>query len=288
MAQKKKQQKKKKRLLKRWKQLGFLGKVWRFVWVGALSVWAFTILQVLFCYVFNPPITPLMVQRFFQQMKDPDRSVVFERHYVSIDDISPNLINAAAISEDGGAYMYHHGFAVESMKNAYVQNKKGKKVRGGSTVSQQTAKNCFLPHSRNMVRKALEAHYTILIEKIWGKKKIMERYLNVIEFGDGIYGAEAASQHYFGHSASQLTKHEAALLAVCLPTPLKSNPARPSRYLNNRAYVIQGRMASYGKINFDVKREDMNQKLLERFEDQTLWSFFIWMLTDGESLDPKK
>lgn len=288
MAKKKKDTKKKKPLLKPWKKLGFGGKVWRFLWVAALAIWGFTVFQVLFCYCFNPPLTPLMVQRFFQQMKDPDRPVRFERDYVSINDISPNLINAVAISEDGGAFMYHHGFAVESMKKAYVNNKKGKKIRGGSTISQQTAKNVFLPHSRNMARKAFEAYYTIMIEKVWGKKKIMERYLNVIEFGDGIYGCEAASQHYFGHSCSSMTKHEAALLAVCLPSPLRSNPGRPSGYLNGRAYTIQGRMATYGKIDFDADPEKSNKRLYERYKEQTLWDFFIWMLTDGESLKTKK
>lgn len=290
MAKKKKteEKKKSKRQLKRWKQLSFGGKAWRFVWVTALAVWGFTLFQILFCYFFNPPVTPLMMQRFIQQTKDKDRAVHFERDYVSIDEISPNLINAVAISEDGGAYMYHHGFAIQSMKQAYVGNKKGKKIRGGSTISQQTAKNVFLPHTRSMWRKAAEAYYTIMIEKLWGKKKIMERYLNVIEFGDGIYGCEAASQHYFGHSAANLTKREAALLAVCLPTPLKSNPGRPSGYLSGRAGVIQHRMATYGKIDFDMEPEKMNKKLVERYEDETLWDFFWWMVTDGESLKKKK
>ena len=99
---------------KRWRQLSFGGKIWRFLWVTFLAVWGFTIFQVLFCAIFNPPLTPLMVKRFFQQVKDPDRVVRFERDYVPIDEISPNLVNAVVVSEDG-LYMYHHGFDIRQM-----------------------------------------------------------------------------------------------------------------------------------------------------------------------------
>ena len=271
---------------KRWKQLSFPRKVWRVLWVSILVLWGFTIFQVLFCAVFNPPLTPLMVKRFFQQVKDPERVVRFERDYVSLDEISPNLVNAVVVSEDG-LYMYHHGFDIRQMKMAYVEGKKGRRHRGGSTISQQTAKNCFLTHKHSMLRKGVEAYYTSLIELVWGKKRIMECYLNIIEFGDGIYGCEAASQHYFGHSASKLSKREAALLAVCLPTPLKSNPGHPSRYLNRQSSIIQERMNTYGRINLDAKREDLTQHYVEMMEEENLWDFFWWVLTDGESLNKK-
>lgn len=271
---------------KRWKQLSFPRKVWRVLWVSILVLWGFTIFQVLFCAVFNPPLTPLMVKRFFQQVKDPERVVRFERDYVPLDEISPNLVNAVVVSEDG-LYMYHHGFDIRQMKMAYVEGKKGRRHRGGSTISQQTAKNCFLTHKHSMLRKGVEAYYTSLIELVWGKKRIMECYLNIIEFGDGIYGCEAASQHYFGHSASKLSKREAALLAVCLPTPLKSNPGHPSRYLNRQSSIIQGRMNTYGRINLDAKREDLTQHYVEMMEEENLWDFFWWVLTDGESLNKK-
>lgn len=287
MAKKKKNSNSKSRKgLKKWRQLKFGGKVWRFLWVGFLILVAFSIFQVLFCAIFNPPLTPLMVQRFFQQAKEPNREIRFERHYVSLDDISPNLVNAVVVSEDG-LFMYHRGFDVHQLKLAYIEGKKGRRQRGGSTISQQTAKNCFLPHSHSVLRKAVEAYYTTLIEMVWGKKKIMERYLNVIEFGDGIYGAEAASQHYFGHSASNLSKREAALLAVCLPTPLKSNPGRPSGYLSRQAGVVQGRMARYVRINLNAKREDLNKRYLEQM-DESLWDFAWWVVTDGESVSHKK
>lgn len=283
---KKKTKKAKKGGLKKWKSLSFGGKVWRFVWVGILAVWGFTIFQVLFCAVFNPPITPLMVTRLVQQMKDPDRAVRFERDYVPLDRISENLVNAVVVSEDG-LFMYHHGFDIKQMKMAYIEGKKGRRERGGSTISQQTAKNCFLPHTHSMVRKAFEAYYTIMIEKVWSKKRIMECYLNIIEFGDGIYGCESAAQHYFGHSAEHLSKREAALLAVCLPSPLRSNPGRPSGYLNRQSGVVQGRMAKYGRINLDAKREDLNPKYVERMEEENIFDFAKWMLFDGESLEPK-
>ena len=286
MSRNVKKKKHTKNKLKRWKQLSFGGKVWRFLWVTFLAIWGFTIFQVLFCAIFNPPLTPLMVKRFFQQVKDPDRVVRFERDYVPIDEISPNLINAVVVSEDG-LYMYHHGFDIRQMKMAYVEGKKGRRHRGGSTISQQTAKNCFLTHKHSMLRKGVEAYYTSLIELVWSKKRIMECYLNVIEFGDGIYGCEAASQHYFGHSASKLTKREAALLAVCLPTPLKSNPGHPSRYLSRQASIIQGRTNSYGRINLDAKREDLTPCYVEMMEEENLWDFFWWLLTDGESLKKK-
>lgn len=280
MAKSKKQSRKSssRKGLKPWKKLGFFGKVWRFLWVAFLILWGFSIFQILFCAVFNPPITPLMVQRFVQQVKDPDRPVHFERDYVSIDDISPNLVNAVVVAEDG-LFMYHHGFDVPQLKQAYKENKQGRRIRGGSTISMQTAKNCFLPHQRSMVRKAVEAYYTSLIELIWGKKRIMECYLNIIEFGDGIYGCEAASQHYFGHSAKELSKREAAQLAVTLPSPLKTNPAHRTAYFNRRTSTIQGRMASYGKVNLDARREDLNPKYVKMM-DESLFDFVIWMIKE--------
>ncbi len=278
--------KSRKRLFKRWKQLSFRGKLWRFLWVALLALFGFSIFQVLFCAVFFPPLTPLMVNRFVQQTKDPDRAVRFERDYVRLDHISQNLVNAVVVSEDG-LFLYHHGFDVKQLKISYLEGKKGRRQRGGSTISMQTAKNCFLPHKHSLLRKAVEAYYTTLIEAVWSKKRIMEVYLNVIEFGDGIYGCEAASQHYFHHSAQHLTRREAALLAACLPSPLKMNPGRPGPYLNRQASVVQGRMATYGRINLDARREDLNPKYLKQM-DEGLLDFLWWVISDGESLKPKK
>lgn len=262
-----------------------MGKVWRVVWVTLLALVGFSLVQVLFCKWVNPPLTPLMVSRYFAQLRDPDRTVHFERKTVRIDDISPNLINAVAIAEDGGLYMYHHGFAIKQMKERYVKMRTQGGTAGASTISQQTAKNCFLPHSHSLFRKAVEAYYTVLIEAIWGKRRIMECYLNIIEFGDGIYGCEAASQHYFHHSASQLTRYEAALLAASLPTPLRSNPARPSRYLQHRASEIAHRMGFYGKIDFDKKREELNPQYLRMVDEESLMGFLWWVVCYETGID---
>ena len=270
---KKKKTSNKGRELRGWKQLGFFGKVWRVVWITVLSVWLFTVLQVLLGWFINPPLTPLMVQRFFQQVSDKDREVNFERDYVPLDSISNNLITAVVYSEDG-LFMYHHGFDVKQLKIAYKENKSGKRFRGGSTISNQTAKNAFLPHSRTMVRKVLEAYYTTMIEAVWGKRRIMEVYLNIIEFGDGIYGAEAASQHYFGHSAKKLTRTEAAQLAATLPAPLRRNPAHQSPYYKRRVDSIQSRF-KWGAVDIDMPKDERKGKYKDR---ETLVEFFFWRM----------
>ncbi len=257
--------------LRPWRKIGWGRRVGRVAWMTIVGLWLFSLLQVLLGTFLNPPLTPLMVQRFFQQLSDEDRAVNFERDYVSIDDISPNLITAVVYSEDG-LFMYHHGFDVKQMKIAFGENKKGKRFRGGSTISQQTAKNAFLPHTRNMLRKAVEAYYTMMIEAVWSKKRIMEVYLNIIEFGDGIYGAEAASQHYFGHSAKTLSRTEAAQLAVTLPSPLKRNPSHQSPYFRRRTGDVRSRFG-WGKVNID----EPDPKKQKKYEDQeSLWDFVKW------------
>src|SRR5574344_503413 len=187
----------------------------------------------------NPPITILMVQRCIEQKFSSDRKVRLQKEWVSLDEISPNMVRAVVASEDNN-FVHHHGFDFQSIKRAQRYNEKtGKKARGASTISQQTAKNVFLWIQKSYIRKGLEVWQTSLIELIWGKARIMEVYLNVIEFGDGIYGVEAASEYYFNKHAEDLTKREAALLAACLPSPLTRNPASPSSYLSNRASMIQ-------------------------------------------------
>ncbi len=260
------------RRFKSWKSLGFLGRVWRVLWITLLSIWAFTIVQVLFGSFITPAITPLMVQRFFQQVKDKDRKVNFERDIVSINDISPNLVTAVVYAEDG-LFMYHNGFDIKQMKMAFRENQRGRRFRGGSTISQQTAKNAFLPHSRTMVRKAVEAYYTVLIEALWSKKRILEVYLNIVEFGDGIYGCEAASQHYFGHSADKLTTTEASQLAATLPSPLKRNPSHQTPFFKRQVSAIKQRF-SWGRVNLDMPKDKIKEKKLEQ---ESLIEFYFWM-----------
>lgn len=245
--------------------------LWRVIWITVLSLLALALLLPVVYKWINPPLTPLMVHRFVQQVRDSDREVNFERDYVSIDDISPNLITAVIASEDG-RFMRHKGFDIAQLKQTYRENQRGRRIRGGSTISMQTAKNAFLPHRRSYWRKALEAGYTVVIEKLWGKERIMEVYLNIIEFGDGIYGCEAASQHYFGHSAKSLTDREAAQLAVTLPSPLKRNPETKTPFFRKQTSVVQKRMAKYGRIDLNRKPDKRSKE-----DDETLWDFLKWM-----------
>lgn len=258
----------------------FWKRVWRFVWITAICLIVLPLLLLVAYKWVNPPLTPLMVQRFFQQMGDKDRKVNFECDYVSIDEISPNLVTAVISSEDG-RFMRHKGFDIPQLKQSYRENKRGRRVRGGSTISMQTAKNAFLPHKRSYLRKGLEAGFTIGIEKLWGKERIMEVYLNIIEFGDGIYGCEAASQHYFGHSAKTLSRHEAAQLAVTLPSPLKRNPGHQTPYFKKQTSVVEGRMAKYGRIDLKKSAGETpayhKSKKHKNEDEETIWDFIKWM-----------
>lgn len=254
-------------------------KVWRVVWITAVALIALSWVNVLFCKFLFPPLTPLMVQRFVQQVKDPERKVRFERDYVRIDKISPNLVNAVVASEDGN-FMHHHGFDVKQLKISYMENKRGHRVRGGSTISMQTAKNAFLPHRRSYLRKAVEAYYTQLIEWTWGKQRIMEVYLNIIEFGDGIYGCEAAAQHYFGHSAAKLSKAEAAQLAVTLPGPLLRNPAHKTPHFRHQAAVVEARAAKYGNVRLDAQKEIQAKDRRKGLHQEKLFDFLIYVIDD--------
>lgn len=245
-------------------------KIWRIIKIVLLVAIALPHILIILYKFINPPLTPLMVQRFGQQLFTPHRPLNFERDYVSIDEISPHLVNAVVASEDGN-FMRHKGFEVRMLKQSYKENKQGRRIRGGSTISMQTAKNAFLPHHRSMLRKAFEAYFTQWIEWVWGKKRIMEVYLNIIEFGDGIYGAEAASQHYFGHSAKELTRNEAAQLAVTLPSPLKRNPAHKTPYFRRQTEVIVGRSAKYGKVNLDKKPKPRSGK-----KEESIFDFIKW------------
>jgi monofunctional biosynthetic peptidoglycan transglycosylase len=187
-----------------------------------------------------PPQTPLMWLRGGQ--------VHYE--WTPLNKISPSLARSAVAAEDEG-FCTHKGFdraAIEKAWDAYLDADEDEKatLRGGSTISQQTAKNVFLWPGRTWVRKALEAWITVYIEAIWDKKRILEVYLNVVEWGPGIYGAEAASRYHFHKSAGALDAHEAALLASVLPSPLKWSASKPGPYVRSRADVIMGRAAKLG------------------------------------------
>ena len=181
-------------------------------------------------------VTPLMIQRSLQYRND--KSFHTRKTWVSYNRISPELAKAVIASEDN-LFDTHSGFDWKQINKAIDDHERGKKLRGASTISQQTAKNVFLLPSRSYVRKGLEAYFTVLIEFMWGKERIMEVYLNVAEMGRGIYGAEAAATQLFGKRASKLSRRESCLIAACLPNPLKRNASRPSGYVNARATEIE-------------------------------------------------
>lgn len=207
-----------------------------------------SIFWVLLYKFINPPITYLMVQRGFER-KAEDKSWKIDKEWKSFDELSFNLKKAAIAGEDAN-FLNHHGFDFEAIQKAFQKNQKGKKLRGGSTISQQTAKNVFLWPGRSYIRKGFEAYFTFLIELLWSKNRILEVYLNVIEMGDGIYGAESACQAYFNKSATNLLKGEAALIIAVLPNPRKWSPAKPTRYIYHRQYLILRNMRNLGKIEF--------------------------------------
>lgn len=184
--------------------------------------------------VVPPPITLLMVQRLFE-------GDGLHVRWRGLNDISPDLVDAVIAAEDA-RFCEHDGFDFEAIEDAMEDNARGRRVRGGSTISQQTAKNVFLWPGRSWIRKGLEAGYTVLIETFWSKRRIMEVYLNVAEMGPGVYGAEAAARHWFGKSASDLSRTEAARLAAILPNPREYRAADPGPYVRRRARAIQGNM----------------------------------------------
>jgi monofunctional biosynthetic peptidoglycan transglycosylase len=196
----------------------------------------------------NPPITWLMITRGFQQ-KAAGKDWKIEKRWKNFDEISDNMKRAAVAAEDQ-TFLENHGFDFNAIEKAIKKNEKSKKLIGGSTISQQTAKNVFLWPGRDLIRKGIEAYFTLLMEIFWSKKRIMEVYLNVIEMGDGIYGVEAASQEYFHKPASALSSQEAAAIAVIFPSPLKWSVTHPSRYLRHRQYLIMKNMRRLGTLEF--------------------------------------
>ncbi len=182
----------------------------------------------------NPIITITQIEGLIKYQK-------LDRDYISYDEMSNNVKRAVIASEDQNFYR-HNGFDFEAIQRAFKHNEQGKKIRGGSTISQQTAKNIFLWNGRSYFRKGLEAIFTFVIEKVWSKDIILERYLNSIEMGQGVFGVEAASFYYFGKSAKELTKSEAAWIAVILPSPKKYDPKNPSPSLQRKHNWVMRQM----------------------------------------------
>ena len=186
-------------------------------------------------------VTPLMFIRCYQQVKSGEH-LSWHHHWVSFDDMSIYMPVAVIASEDQ-RFLEHHGFDYKAIQQAAESNLTGgKRLRGGSTISQQTAKNVFLWPGRSWLRKGLEAYFTFLIEMTWSKKRIMEVYLNSIEMGNGIYGVDAVAREHFNTSAKDLSRSQCALIAATLPNPRRYSSAYPSSYMLKRQRQIQVQM----------------------------------------------
>lgn len=191
------------------------------------------------------PFTPLMAIRYFENPEEP-----IQHKWVPINEISPHLQLAVISSEDQN-FLNHSGFDIKAIEKAMDENKSGKRLRGASSISQQTAKNVFLWPQRSWIRKGLEVYFTFMIELFWSKERILEVYLNSIEMGKGIYGAEAASQAWFNKPAVKLSAYEAAAIAAILPNPrqYRANPA--SNYIKQRKNWIVRQMQNYGRFELN-------------------------------------
>ncbi|PZU73238.1 monofunctional biosynthetic peptidoglycan transglycosylase [Brevundimonas sp.] len=218
---------------------------WRRVWLALLLlIVGVPIGGVLLFAIVPPTPTILMVQQAV-------RGEGLDYRWRGLNAISPHLVDAAIAAEDA-RFCAHRGFDMTAIEKALDHNADGGRLRGGSTISQQTAKNVFLWPSRDWVRKGLEAGYTVLIETVWGKRRIMEVYLNVVEWAPGVYGAQAASQHWFGKDARSLTRAEAARLAAILPSPRRYQAADPGPYVRRRAGRIQAAMGTVRDQGLDA------------------------------------
>ena len=211
-----------------------------------------SVFMVVFFRFVPVPLTPLMLIRCGQQMLTGN-TLQLKHTWVAIDAISSNLALAVICSEDQN-FMDHFGIDIKAIERSVAASKKGvKRLRGASTISQQTAKNVFLWPDRSWARKGLEVYFTMLIELIWSKQRILEVYLNSIEMGNGVYGAEAAAQHYFKKSARNLSRTQAAAIAAVLPNPRKYKANPPSPYISSRIHWILGQMGRQTEFNLNKK-----------------------------------
>jgi monofunctional biosynthetic peptidoglycan transglycosylase len=231
-----------------WKRLRLVGKI--AAWI-IIVVAAVTVIPVFALRWINPPTSAFMLERRAQGVFVPSRRVHIDYAWVDLDHISRNVQLAVMASEDQ-KFLEHEGFDFESIEKALEQRHRRRgHLRGASTISQQVAKNLFLWGGRTWLRKGIEAGYTILIETLWNKRRILEVYLNIAEFGDGVYGVGAASPRYFNKPASRLSRHEASLLAAVLPAPKRMHANRPSAYVERRAWWIERQMMRLGAHHLD-------------------------------------
>ena len=225
----------------------FIKRFFKFLFKTLFWLFVFSIV-IVFVFKWVPvPITSLMVIKNIEQ-KDTSKKG-WDHDWVPIEEISKTLQLAVICSEDQN-FLMHHGFDIKAIEKAYENNKNGKRLKGGSSISQQTAKNVFLWPQRSWLRKGLETYFTFLIELIWSKERIMEVYLNSIEMGPGIYGAEAASEYWFKKAASSLSKQEASVIASILPNPLRYKANPTTSYIEGRKAWIMKQMNYFGPLNY--------------------------------------
>ncbi len=232
--------------------------IFYFIILFFVSSFSFTLL-----YRYVPVyVSPLMVIRYIQRSTDGKKTHLYHS-WTSLNEISPHLSTAVMASEDQ-RFLEHNGFDTKAIKQAADEYLSGKRRRGASTISQQTAKNVFLWPNSSWLRKGLEAYFTVLIELLWSKERIMEVYLNTIEMGDGIYGAQAVATQNFDVNASELNKRQCALIAATLPNPIKFNSAKPTAYLRKRQRQILRQMpyieSVKAKYNFNPNDSDKPSK----------------------------
>lgn len=221
-------------------------KIAKYIFRLLLTLFIITILWVA-VYAFVPvPGTPLMLARYFGE------DVPINHTWTPLEEITPDMQLAVIAAEDN-RFVLHNGFDWEEIEKARKEAEKGKKLRGASTISQQTAKNVFLWHGRSWLRKGLEAYFTALIEFMWGKERIMEVYLNSIETGEGLYGIAAVAQANFGKKPGELTREECALIAATLPNPRHYSSKKPSRYIQKRKRAIMKNMNYIQRNNLYLK-----------------------------------
>lgn len=237
-----------------------------FIWRKILKflLWTFSIfillsvsLTIVYRFV-NPLFTPLMHIRYAEFKTE------IKYDWIELKDIPQSMIYCTVISEDMN-FQIHNGFDFKAIKKSINERKENGYLRGASTISQQTARNVFLWQDRTWFRKALEAYFTVLIEIFWGKERILEVYLNVIETGNGIYGIKAAAKHYFNKPVEQLTIDESALIVSCLPIPLKCNPAKPSESVKEHANVL---IKYYNEEQLDIRFDKESVKKARKKADR--------------------
>ena len=222
---------------------------------------SFTIVSVVLLRFVPVSFTPLKVIAL-QENKQLEKDYPFRSEWISIDHISAHMVTAVVATEDNH-FLKHNGFDFEAIQKALEENREGRRMRGGSTISQQTAKNVFCFPQRTWLRKGVETWFTFWIELCWNKKRIMEVYLNVIETHPNMYGVEATAQYFYKKTASDLNNYEAAMIATVLPSPRRMNIGAPSNYMTQRSARVRRLMGQVGSVDLDnpaSKEENTTRK----------------------------